>query len=87
MRNLFPGHYKPTENEFEQIWQSCTFSFDTNILLNVYRYTPRSAERLFEIWQKLSDRIWLPHQVAYEYHQERLHVISHQLIPIQFKAA
>jgi hypothetical protein len=81
MRDLFPGHYKPTEAEFEQLWQSCIFSFDTNILLNVYRYTPRSGERLFEIWQSLNNRIWLPHQVAYEYHQERLQVISHQFSP------
>jgi hypothetical protein len=81
MRNQFPGYYKPTEEEFKKLWENCIFSFDTNILLNVYRYSPESRERLFEIWRRLDDRIWLPHQIALEYLQERLDVISHQSKP------
>jgi predicted nucleic acid-binding protein len=81
MRNQFPGYYKPSEEEFKKLWGKCIFSFDTNILLNVYRYSPKSRKRLFEIWQKLNKRIWLPHQVALEYLQERLNVISHQSKP------
>lgn len=81
MRNQFPGYYKPSEEEFKNLWENCIFSFDTNILLNVYRYSPKARERLFEIWQKLNERIWLPNQVAFEYLQERLPVISHQLKP------
>jgi hypothetical protein len=52
-------------------------------LLNVYRYSPKSRERLFEVWRKLNERIWLPHQVALEYLQERLNVISHQSKPYE----
>jgi hypothetical protein len=81
MRNQFPGYYKPSEEEFDKLWKNCIFSFDTNILLNVYRYSPKTRERLFEIWHKLNGRIWLPHQVALEYLQERLNVISHQSKP------
>lgn len=81
MRNQFPGYYKPSKEEFEELWKNCIFSFDTNILLNVYRYSPKARERLFEIWRKLNERIWLPNQVALEYLQERLTVISHQLKP------
>jgi PIN like domain len=81
MRNQFPGYYKPSKEEFEELWKNCIFSFDTNILLNVYRYSPKARERLFEIWRKLNERIWLPNQVAFEYLQERLTVISHQLKP------
>jgi hypothetical protein len=81
MRNQFPGYYKPNEEGFDKLWKNCVFSFDTNILLNVYRYSPQSRERLFDIWQKLNERIWLPHQVALEYHNNRLNVISEQLEP------
>jgi hypothetical protein len=81
MQNRFPGYYKPTEEEFKKLWENCIFSFDTNILLNVYRYSPKSRERLFEVWRKLNERIWLPHQVALEYLQERLSVISYQSKP------
>jgi predicted nucleic acid-binding protein len=81
MRNQFPGYYNPTEEEFKKLWENCIFSFDTNILLNVYRYSPKSRERLFEVWRNLNERIWIPHQVALEYLQERLNVISHQSKP------
>jgi hypothetical protein len=81
MRNLFPGYYKPTKEEFDDLWENCIFSFDANILLNVYRYSPETRERFFEILTKLQDRIWIPYQVAYEYHKNRLEVISQQLKP------
>lgn len=79
MKDLFPGHYKPSEKEFKQIWDKCTFVFDTNILLNVYHYSEKTRDRLFEILNKLQDRIWIPYQVAHEYQEERLNVISNQL--------
>ncbi|MBD2094177.1 DUF4935 domain-containing protein [Trichocoleus sp. FACHB-591] len=81
MRNLFRGYYRPTKEEFDSLWSNCIFSFDTNILLHVYRYTPKARERLFDILDKLQERIWLPYQVAYEYQEERLNVISQQLKP------
>lgn len=79
MRRLFRSYYRPTQEEFSKMWQECIFAFDANVLLNIYRYTPETRERLFEILKQLQDRIWLPNQVAYEYHEQRLDVISHQL--------
>ncbi|AFZ25639.1 hypothetical protein Cylst_3496 [Cylindrospermum stagnale PCC 7417] len=78
MRDLFPGYYQPTEEEFAELWKECIFSFDTNVLLHIYRYSPKTRERLFDILQKLQERIWIPHQVAYEIHKNRLTVISYQ---------
>ena len=83
MKDLFPGHYKPSKEEFQKLWTEYVFVFDTNILLNVYRYSEKTRERLFEILGLLQDRIWLPYQVAYEYQEERLNVISHQLKPYE----
>ncbi len=79
MRDLFKSYYKPTDDEFNKIWQEGIFSFDTNVLLNVYRYTPDTRSRLFEILQRFYNRIWIPYQVAYEYHERRLDVISDQV--------
>lgn len=78
MRDLFRGYYKPTSEEFAQIWKKCIFSFDANVLLHIYSYTPETRERFFEILNKLNERIWIPHQVAYEYQKNRLYVISDQ---------
>ncbi|WP_353930248.1 PIN domain-containing protein [Okeanomitos corallinicola TIOX110] len=78
MRDLFPGYYQPTDQEFNELWKECIFSFDTNVLLHIYRYSPKSRERLFDILKKLQERIWIPHQVGYEFHKNRETVISSQ---------
>lgn len=78
MRKLFPGYYRPTDQEFSKMWQECTFAFDANVLLNIYRYSHETRESLFEILKRLKDRIWVPHQAACEYQERRLDVISEQ---------
>lgn len=52
-------------------------------MLNIYRYSDIARKRLFEILGLIKDRIWIPYQVAYEYQEERLNVISEQLKPYQ----
>ncbi len=79
MRDLFRGYYKPTPEQFAEIWEKCIFSFDANVLLHIYSYTPETRERFFEILKRLNERIWIPHQVAYEYQKNRLYVISDQI--------
>ncbi len=79
MRDLFRGYYKPTSEELAEIWKNCIFSFDANVLLHIYCYTPETRERFFEIIKRLKERIWIPHQVAYEYQKNRLYVIADYL--------
>jgi hypothetical protein len=81
MRDKFWGYYRPTDEEFKNLWEQCIFCFDANILLNVYCYSSAARERLFLVLEKLSDRIWIPYQTAQEYHKNRLKVISDQLSP------
>jgi len=79
MKNLFPEYYQPTEEEFKNLWEESIFSFDANILLHVYRFTPQTRQKFLEILTKLKDRVWLSHQVAYEYQRNRVEVIIGQL--------
>lgn len=79
MRDLFRGYYKPTPSELAAIWEKCIFCFDANVLLHIYSYTPETRDRFFEIINRLNERIWIPHQVAYEYQKNRLFVISDQI--------
>jgi hypothetical protein len=78
MKKSFPGYYQPSDNELKQIWENCVFVIDANVLLNLYRYTPSTSEELINILEKVSDRLWLPHQAALEYHKNRLNVIQQQ---------
>lgn len=79
MKKRFPGYYHPTEKEFLELWKNCLFAFDANVLLNLYRYTPDTKNSLLAILEKVSDRVWLPYQAAYEYHNRRLNVIQQQM--------
>ncbi len=74
MKNLFPGYYRPTDEQLKKNFEEGVFCFDTNVLLNLYRFTAPSREELLSILQhqKIKDRVWLPHQVALEYHENRI---------------
>ncbi len=78
MRNLFPGYYKPSDDDFSKLWQNCIFTFDANMLLHVYRYTPETRENFFKTLEYLQERIWIPYQAASEYQEQRLKVIFDQ---------
>lgn len=78
MRKICPGYYRPTEEEFKELWQNCLFVFDSNVLLNLYRYSAKTCSELLDIMKKVSNRVWIPHQVALEYHKNRLSEIANQ---------
>ena len=80
MTENFHGYYRPTKYEFIQLWNDGLFVLEANILLNMYRYTPKTRNEFINILEKISDRIWIPYQVALEYHKNRLNVINHQIL-------
>lgn len=75
LRETFLEYYRPTENEFLELWDNSTIVFDANILLNIYRYSPSTRDNLIDILESVSDRIWVPYQAALEYQKNRLEVI------------
>lgn len=78
MRDLFKGYYKPTPNGFSELWKRSTVILDTNVLLNLYRYSSETRDSLINILEVLKDRLWIPNHVAKEFHKNRLRVINDQ---------
>jgi hypothetical protein len=78
MRERFPGHYRPTEEEFADLWARALIVPDTNVLLSLYRLPERTRAKLLEILGRLQERLFLPHQVAAEFQRRRLDVIEEQ---------
>jgi predicted nucleic acid-binding protein len=76
MRSAFLSYYRPTQKEFEKLWQECWFAFDANFLLDFYRYANETRDKILDLLEKLTNRIWLPHQAALEFHRNRLQVIG-----------
>jgi predicted nucleic acid-binding protein len=78
MKSKFPGYFKLTDEEINSLWGNSLFVFDANILLNLYRYSDETRDDFFKILEKVKDRIWIPHQSASEFFDNRLSVISQQ---------
>jgi hypothetical protein len=78
MKDIFAGYYQPTNDEFKNIWATCIFVFDANVFLNLYSYSPKATESFFDVLNKISDRIWVSHQAALEYQDNRLKKIATQ---------
>ncbi|PPA82510.1 hypothetical protein C4A75_18515 [Brevibacillus laterosporus] len=78
MKTIFSGHYRPSPEDFQKLWDECLFVFDTNVLLNLYRYQEESRKILFKIFDKIQDRIWIPYQVGVEYHASVQKIMDEQ---------
>jgi hypothetical protein len=72
----FSQYLVPTEDERARILNDGIIVLDTNVLLDLYRYTASARAELFAVLERLRDRIWVPHQVALEFHRNRLKVIG-----------
>ena len=80
MRTVFPGFYNPTDDDFKKMWETGLFVFDTNVLLDLYRYSEETVDNLISIMDKLKERIWIPYRVAFEYHRRLNDIIQSQAI-------
>jgi len=71
--------YRPlNNNELKHLWKNATFVFDTNVLLNFYRYSEPTQNEFQNALKNLNSRIWIPYQVGKEYQLRRLKVIAEQ---------
>ncbi|WP_044976749.1 PIN domain-containing protein [Ruminococcus sp. HUN007] len=75
MKNAIKEFLEPTNSEKQELWEKCVFVFDTNVLLNLYRYSAKTRSSLLAAFERFKDRIWLPYQVAFEFMRKRCEVI------------
>lgn len=78
MKKHFPGYFYPSKREIKNLWDSCVFAVDANILLNLYRYSDETRNEFLRILESIKERLWLPHRAAQEYFNNRLPVIAQQ---------
>ncbi|HEX2051174.1 MAG TPA: PIN-like domain-containing protein [Actinomycetota bacterium] len=78
MKQHFPGYYRATEDEVEDAWSHGLVVLDANVLLNLYRVSARTRRDFLSMLKRIRNQLWLPHQVAEEFHRNRYGVISAQ---------
>ena len=78
MKKTFKEYHQFTEEEFKQLWKNCLFVFDTNTLLNMYRYSRKTVSAYFKVLNELKkkNQVWIPYQVGYEFYENRIDVIA-----------
>ncbi len=78
MKGLFPGYSHLSYQDKQTAWSQAIFVFDTNVLLNLYRYRENARKEWLNMLVNLSERVWIPYQVALEFQRNRLSVIAEQ---------
>lgn len=71
MRSGFIGFYHDYFIDKSQLLKDATIVVDTNVLLDIYRYSKETASQILNMMDNLKDKLWMPYQVAYEYHKDR----------------
>ncbi len=79
MRKAFQSFYPPSEQFFDSLWKDSLIVLDTNVLLDLYRYSDDTRSDFLALFGKISDRLWIPHQVGLEFSRRRPSVIAEQV--------
>lgn len=76
MREKFWGYFPLTEQDFKEIIDDSYIIMDTNILLNFYRYTKATKDKLIEILGNKKERLFLLEIVLKEFFRNRYSAIN-----------
>ncbi|SDQ32996.1 PIN-like domain-containing protein [Leucobacter chromiiresistens] len=71
MRDAFPGHYPPNDEERSAMWSEGLIVLNTNALLNLFKYSKNTRAEFFAALDSKKDQLWLPFQVGVEFHRNR----------------
>ncbi|SNS13670.1 hypothetical protein SAMN05443665_1001159 [Actinomadura meyerae] len=77
-RDGFEEYFPPSSSLREEAIKSGLICLDTNVLLDAYRFRPEARMELLNTLKVVEDRLWIPHQVAFEFHKNRISVIGSQ---------
>lgn len=74
MKSKFFEYYPISEEDINRIWTNGIFSYDANILLNVFRYSEDARNRVLESIGYFQDRTIMSYQACLEYHKNKRNV-------------
>ena len=75
MKDEFKGLNLYSNDSYESIWENAIIVLDTNILLNLFRYSKDTRKEFFAVLKLYKNRLWIPYQVIREYYKNRDRVI------------
>ena len=79
IRKRFNQYSTRSKIEWESIWENSIFILDANVLLNLHRYNETTSNDLIRVFEHISDKLWIPFQVALEYYENLESVTIEQI--------
>lgn len=77
--SAFDGLWRRPNRDYKNAVRNYRIVVDTNVLLELYRFTPAARNELLDVLRQLKGRLWIPHQVAAEYYNRRLDAVKEHL--------
>ncbi|MFD4595991.1 PIN-like domain-containing protein [Streptomyces rubiginosohelvolus] len=68
-----------TKNELSLAFKESLIVVDSSVLLDLYRVTPNARTEMIDSLFTIEENIWVPHQVALEFHRNRVEAARDQL--------
>lgn len=75
MAEMFKGYTKYSDDEYKKIWKDSIIVIDTNVLLNLYRYSEDVRKMMLDIFERINERLWIPYQVGKEFFDNKTKVM------------
>ncbi|MEU2353697.1 PIN-like domain-containing protein [Streptomyces misionensis] len=75
----FSSHWRITKEEIFRTLKDSLIVVDSSVLLDLYRVTPSARKEMIESLLTVKENIWVPHQVALEFHRNRIEAARDQL--------
>ena len=66
MKDIY-NRYFSSDEAFNKLWDECIFVLDTNILLDLFRRSENTRVEIITLLNNLGNRLWIPHQVSFEF--------------------
>ncbi|MDX3181523.1 PIN domain-containing protein [[Kitasatospora] papulosa] len=73
-------------SEIRAAISSSTIALDTNAIINLYRMDKEAREEYLSVLAEVADRVWIPRQVADEFHRTRLSAVSSHINSLEAKS-
>lgn len=80
INELFVGWYDYSKEEYESILLNGLISLDTNVLLNLYRYSKETSTETLTLFSSIGDRIVFSYYVAEEFTRNRKKVEADSIL-------
>ncbi|MFB6526301.1 PIN-like domain-containing protein [Streptomyces sp. NPDC056399] len=77
--NSFEGFWRRPKNDYRNAVRGFRVALDTNVLLELYRFTPGARREMLNVLRGIQDRLWVPHHVASEFYGRRTTALKEHL--------